>query len=91
MTHMVHPNYIELVRTLITNPDSWEIHSFTATDNGTIDYGDAEVHTLLDGYVVSWTDCSNCTGAHISCRVHETFTKDAYEALELASVEGYRK
>lgn len=85
--------YMVLINTMLENYDKWEVHSFKINeDDHSLTYGDCSIHNWADGvYLIKWTDCSTCTGAHISCKEKEVLTRDAEEALAFASANGYSR
>lgn len=89
----ISQQYVALLNTMLENYDQWEVHSFHIDkETHALTYGAVSIHNWTDGvYIINWSDCSACDGAHVNCIQKEVLTSDAYEALEFASANGYSR
>lgn len=85
--------FMSLINTMLENYDDWEVHSFRINpDDHSLTYGKCSIFNWADGlFLVKWMDCLLCDGAHVNCIEREVLTRDAYEALEFASSNGYSR
>jgi hypothetical protein len=82
--------YMTLINTMLENYDKWEVHSFRIDEMHRLTYGKVAITNWADGvFLINWTDCLLCDGAHVNCIEREIITQDAYEALEFAAANGY--